>query len=110
MDDSTVTWVQNGMANWVDSLDFQEGKEAIGCCMAFVSYLLYQGLTIDAISEAAIPGSTPAMTYQVLSQGPQEQAWQVFSGVVRALGVRVTSSDPFSMIQSANRVRPINHV
>lgn len=107
---STVVWLKNGMNNWVDSVDPAVSTEALGCSMAFISYLIHQGLTLEAIEDASPPGTTPAQAYQTLNQGMADQAWSVFSGVLRALGSRVTSSDPFSMMQSAHRVRPINHV
>lgn len=110
MNYSTVLWVKCGMVNWVDSVDPSAGEEAIGCSMAFISYLLHQGITLSSIEGVSPPGTTPAHAYEALNQGLASQAWPVFSGVIRALGGRLGSSDPFGMIQAANRPRPIQHV
>lgn len=110
MNHSTVVWIKNGMQNWVDSVDPNSGDEAVGCSMAFISYLLHQGITLSAIEEASPTGTTPAKAYEALNQGLSSQAWPVFSGVIKALGGKLGSSDPFGMIQAANRPRPIQHV
>ena len=48
-------WVQDGMANWVDTTeDTDQDGDSIGCGMAFISWLISQGHGLEKIAPAMV--------------------------------------------------------
>jgi hypothetical protein len=93
------TWVQDGMANWVDQTEnTDQDSDSIGCGMAFLSWLMSQGYTLNQIAPAMVglgTGGTLAQLYANLTSNPSGNAWSNFQSAVQALPNGVTSDDPF---------------
>src|SRR5712692_7877721 len=52
---SAPTWAQDGMANWVDSVDLSDRNyDSTGCGMAFISYLQSKGMPLAAIAQKMV--------------------------------------------------------
>ena len=106
-------WFDAGMPNWVDRTEpTDQDPVSTGCGMAFISYLIHQGYTLDVIAQKMVSlgdSGTLSQLYEALGQGSASSAWTVFSGAVRALK-EIENDDPFGMVQSAMRHRPIQRV
>lgn len=93
------TWVQDGMADWVDQTEgTDQDADSIGCGMAFLSWLMSQGYTLNQIAPAMVElgtNGTLAQLYAELTSQPASSAWINFQAAVQALPNGVTSDDPF---------------
>jgi hypothetical protein len=93
------TWFQDGTANWVDQTEqTDQGADSTGCGMAFISWLISQGYTLNQIAPAMVglgTGGTLAQLYSSLTSNPSSNAWNNFQAAVQALPNGVTSDDPF---------------
>lgn len=93
------TWVQDGMADWVNQTEpTDQEADSIGCGMAFLSWLMSQGFTLSQIAPALVglgAGGTLAQLYAQLTSGSAGDAWNNFQAAVQALPNGVTSDDPF---------------
>lgn len=92
-------WAQDGMPDFVNRTDpTDQNADSTGCGMAFLSWLMSQGHTLDKIAPAMValgdPG-TLAQLYANLTSDPASNAWPKFQSAIQALPNRVTSDDPF---------------
>ena len=96
------TWAQDGMANWVDQTDqTDQGADSTGCGMAFLSWLMSKGYTLDKIAPVMVAlgnAGTLAQLYAKLTGDAATSAWQKFEAAINALAGGVTSDDPFNAL------------
>ena len=106
---SAPTWVQDGMQNFVDTMDPSDGNyDSIGCGMAFLSWLMAGGkvpaYTLPFIAQAMVKngdGGTLAMLYPTPAN-----AWTDFQAAIKALPNGVTSDDPFNALGAPGPTGP----
>lgn len=95
-------WAQDGMPNWVDQTDqTDQGADSTGCGMAFLSWLMSQGHTLDTIAPAMVSlgnAGTLAELYAQLTRDAATNAWPNFQAAITALSGGVTSDDPFNAL------------
>lgn len=93
------TWDQDGRANWVDQTNqTDQDADSTGCGMAFLSWLISQGHTLDEIAPAMVAlgdAGTFAELYSKLTGDASTNAWTKFIAAIDALPGGVTSDDPF---------------
>jgi len=93
------TWANDGMPNYVDQTDpTDQNADSTGCGMAFISWLLSQGITLSQIAQGLVgltANGTFAQLYANLTSQPAGNAWPSFLAAVQALPNGVTSDDPF---------------
>ena len=93
------TWAQDGMPDWVNQTDpSDQDADSTGCGMAFLSWLLSQGHTLNQIAPAMVSlgdTGTLAQLYANLSGDAAANAWPKFQTAVQGLQGGVTSDDPF---------------
>lgn len=93
------TWAQDGMANWVDHTgQTDQDADSTGCGMAFLSWLMSQGHTLDKIAPAMVAlgnAGTLAQLYAKLTGDAATSAWSKFETAVKAVAGGVTTDDPF---------------
>jgi hypothetical protein len=93
------TWVNDGMPDYIDQTDpTDQDADSIGCGMAFISWLLSQGYTLNQVAQGLVPltaSGTFAQLYANLTSQPAGNAWPTFQAAVNALSGGVTSDDPF---------------
>lgn len=93
------TWAQGGMPDWVDKTDpTDQDSDSIGCGMAFLSWLMKQGYSLNRIAPAMVAlgtNGTLAQLYANLTSQSANNAWSTFLAAVKALPNGVTSDDPF---------------
>lgn len=96
---SAPSWFQDGTPNWVDQTEpTDQHSDSIGCGMAFISWLMSQGYTLNQIAPAMVglgTNGTLAQLYARLTSQPSSSAWSNFQAAVQALPNGVTSDDPF---------------
>lgn len=97
-------WAQDGMADWVDKVeDTDQDSDSIGCGMAFLSWLMSTGYSLDKIAPAMVAlgnSGTLAQLYAKLTTDSASNAWSKFQTAIRALPSGVTSDDPFGAFTS----------
>jgi hypothetical protein len=92
-------WAQDGMpdfVNWTDASD--QHADSTGCGMAFISWLMRQGYSLDKIAPAMVALGDPgtfAQLYANLTSDAASNAWPTFQNAIQALPNGVTSDDPF---------------
>jgi hypothetical protein len=95
-------WFQDGMPNYVDRTDpTDQNADSTGCGMAFISWLMNQGVTLSSIAQAMVSlgeNGTFAQIYADLLGDSTANAWTRFLAAVRALPNGVTDDDPFGGI------------
>jgi hypothetical protein len=100
------TWAQDGMPDWVDQTEqTDQDPDSIGCGMAFISWLLSQGISLSQVAQEMVAlgdGGTLAELYAALTGNPAADAWPSFIAAVQALPGGVTSDDPFGALASAS--------
>src|SRR5271166_1795450 len=88
------TWAQDGMPDYVDQTDpTDQDADSIGCGMAFLSWLMSQGQSLNAIAQAMVQlgdTGTLAQAYANLASDNAANAWPQFLAAVNQLGA-VTS-------------------
>ena len=93
------TWASAGMPDYVDKTDpTDQDADSTGCGMAFISWLLSQGISLNQIARelvALTASGTFAELYAVLTTLPTANAWPAFSAAVQTLKHGITSDDPF---------------
>jgi hypothetical protein len=92
-------WYQDGMPDFVNNTDpTDQGADSTGCTMAFLSWLMSQGHSLNQIAPAMVslgdPG-TLAQLYAKLTGNAASAAWPAFKAAVQALPAGVTTDDPF---------------
>jgi hypothetical protein len=93
------TWDNDGMPDYVDQTDpTDQNADSTGCGMAFISWLLSQGFSLNQIAQGLVAltaNGTFAQLYGNLTSQPASNAWPAFQAAVNALSNGVTSDDPF---------------
>lgn len=96
------TWVQDGMPDFVDKVDpTDQDADSIGCGMAFLSWLMSLGQTLETIAPAMVAltaTGTLAQLYANLTGDTAANAWPKFQAAVNGLAGGVTSDDPFGVL------------
>lgn len=99
---SAPQWVQDGMPDWVDKTeDTDQDAVSVGCGMAFLSWLMSKGYSIDKIAPAMVAlgdAGTLAQLYAKLTSDSASNAWTNFQAAIRALPNGVHSDDPFGAL------------
>jgi hypothetical protein len=92
-------WAQDGMPDYVNKTDpTDQNADSTGCGMAFLSWLMSQGYTLDKIAPAMVAlgdSGTLAQLYANLTSDAASNAWPQFQSAIQALPNGVTSDDPF---------------
>lgn len=98
-------WAQDGMPDFVNKTDpTDQNADSTGCGMAFLSWLMSQGHSLDKIAPAMVAlgdAGTLAQLYANLTSDVAANAWPKFQSAVQALPNGVTNDDPFGGAQSA---------
>ncbi len=98
-------WAQDGMPDFVDKTDStDQNADSTGCGMAFLSWLMSQGYTLDKIAPAMVAlgdAGTLAQLYANLTSDAASNAWPNFQNAIQGLPNGVTSDDPFGGFQPA---------
>ena len=93
------TWYQDGMANYVDMVAPTDlDADSIGCGMAFISWLKYQGYELSQIAQGMVAlgdGGLFCELYASLTGDDAVNAWSKFQSDVQNLQFGVVSDDPF---------------
>jgi len=93
------TWLNDGLPNYVDQTDpTDQSADSTGCGMAFISWLLSQGFTLNQIAQGLVgltASGTFAQLYGNLTSQSPDTAWPTFQAAVQSLSSGVTSDDPF---------------
>lgn len=92
------TWANDGMPNYVDQTDpTDQNADSTGCGMAFISWLLSQGISLNQIAQGLVAltaSGTFAQLYGNLTSQPAGNAWPTFEAAAQNLS-GITSDDPF---------------
>jgi hypothetical protein len=92
-------WAQDGMPDYVNQTDpTDQDMDSIGCGMAFISWLLSLGYTLNQIAQAMVnrgANGTFAQIYADLGAGSSDNAWTNFQAAIQGLPNGVTTDDPF---------------
>lgn len=96
-------WVQDGMPDFVNQTDPTDGNpDSTGCGMAYISWLMSQGFSLNLIAQGMValgdPG-TLAQLYANLTAQPASNAFPAFQAAIQALPDGVNNDDPFSGAQ-----------
>ena len=109
------TWFQDGMQDFVNKTDpTDQNADSTGCGMAFISWLMSQGIGLSSIAQGLVAlgdGGTFAQLYANLTSNPASSAWPTFQTAVQNLPNGVTSDDPFNAgVQPAQlaHITPMN--
>ena len=98
------TWVQDGMADWVDQTEnTDQDPDSTGCGMAFLSWMMSKGYGIDKITPAMVglgDSGTLAQLYAQLTSDAAGNAWPNFQAAIQALPNGVINDDPFKALPS----------
>jgi hypothetical protein len=94
------TWAQDGMPDFVNKTDpTDQNADSTGCGMAFISWLISQGFTLDKIAPVMVSlgdSGTFAQVYANLTGDSAGNALPNFMAAVQSLPGGVTSDDPFA--------------
>ena len=95
-------WAQNGMPDWVDqTAHTDQDPDSTGCGMAFLSWLLSRGHTLNQVAQAMVrlgDNGTLADLYAEVIGDAATNAWSGFIAAVRGLTGGVTTDDPFDAL------------
>src|SRR5579864_4893913 len=93
-------WAQDGMPDFVNKTDStDQNADSTGCGMAFLSWLMSQGYTLDKIAPAMVAlgdSGTFAELYGNLTSDDPANAWPNFQNAINSLPNGVTNDDPFN--------------
>lgn len=93
------TWAYNGMPDYVNQTDpTDQNADSTGCGMAFISWLLSQGISLNQIAQGLVAlaaKGTFAQLYANLTSQPAGSAWSAFQAAVQNLATGVAGDDPF---------------
>lgn len=93
-------WAQDGMPDFIDRTDpTDQSADSTGAGMAFLSWLINQGYTLNQIAPAMVAlgtDGTLAQLYANLTGDAADNAWPKFQAAVNALPNGVTNDDPFN--------------
>jgi hypothetical protein len=92
-------WAQDGMTDYVNRTDpTDQNPDSTGCGMAFLSWLMSQGYSLDRIARTMVSlrdSGTLAQLYAKLTSNAASDAFPAFLAAVRTLQGGVTTDDPF---------------
>lgn len=92
------TWANNGMPDYVDQTDpTDQNADSTGCGMAFISWLLNQGITLNQVAQGLVAltaTGTFAQLYANLTSQSPANAWPSFQAAVQNLTSGITNDDP----------------
>ncbi|HET8924432.1 MAG TPA: hypothetical protein VFN26_15720 [Candidatus Acidoferrum sp.] len=92
-------WAQDGMPDFVNkTAPTDQDANSTGCGMAFISWLMSQGVSLSSIAQALVSlgeTGTFAQLYANLTSNPVSNAWPAFQAAVKRLPNGVTNDDPF---------------
>ena len=92
-------WFSDGMPNYVDQTDpTDQNADSTGCGMAFISWLLSQGISLGQTAQGLVAltaSGTFAQLYADLTTQAASNAWPAFQAAVQALPNGIASDDPF---------------
>src|ERR1700730_207135 len=95
-------WVQDGEPDFVDQTDpTDQNADSIGCGMAFRSWLMSLGHSLDEIAPVMVAlgdSGTLAQLYAKLTGDQSGNAWSKFQSALQGLPNAVTSDDPFNAL------------
>ena len=95
------TWWQDGMPNYVDQTDPTDGNaDSTGCGMAFLSWLMSQGYSLNDIAQGMVSltdTGTLAQLYANLASDAASNAWPNFQSAIQN-AAPITTDDPFGAI------------
>ena len=95
-------WAQDGMPNWVDKTNqTDQDADSTGCGMAFLSWLMSQGYTLEKIAPVMVAlGNTGTLAelYAKLTGDAATNAWTKFETAIKALAGGVSNDDPFKAL------------
>ena len=99
------TWWQDGMPNYVDQTDpTDRNADSTGCGMAFLSWLMSQGYSLNDIAQGMVAltdAGSLAQLYANLSSDSASNAWPSFQSAIQNVAP-VATDDPFgAMTQPA---------
>jgi len=93
------TWFNDGAPDFVDQTDnTDQNPDSTGCGMAFISWLISTGHTLEQIAPAMVnlgDAGTLAQLYANLTSDSASNAWPNFQNAIQNLPDGVTSDDPF---------------
>jgi hypothetical protein len=93
------TWYQDGAPDYVNNTDpTDRNADSTGCGMAFLSWLMSQGIGLDKIAQGMVAlgdAGTLAQLYANLTGDSAANAFPNFIAAVNNLPNGVTSDDPF---------------
>jgi len=97
-------WAQDGMPDFVNHTDpTDQNPDSTGCGMAFLSWLISEGHSLNTIAPAMTrlgDGGTLAQLYANLTSDSASNAWPQFLAAARALPA-IQNDDPFHVAQPA---------
>jgi len=97
---SAPQWAQDGMPDFVNQTDPTDGNmDSTGCGMAFISWLISQGFSLDQIAPQMVSlgdAGTLAQLYANLTGQQASNAWPGFQAAIQALPNGVADDDPFA--------------
>jgi hypothetical protein len=92
-------WAQDGMPDFVNRTDAtDQNADSTGCGMAFISWLMREGHTLEKIAPAMVSLGDPgtfAQLYANLTSDAASNAWPKFQNAIQSLPNGVASDDPF---------------
>ena len=92
-------WAQDGMPDYVNQTDpTDQNADSTGCGMAFLSWLMSQGHSLDQIAQTMVSlgdTGTLAHLYANLTSDAASNAWPAFLAAVEALPNFAANDDPF---------------
>ena len=93
-------WWNDGMPDFVNQTDpTDQDADSTGCGMAFLSWLMSEGHSLDQIAQTMVTlgdAGTLAQLYARLTSDMASNAWPAFQAAVEALPGGVTTDDPFA--------------
>jgi hypothetical protein len=98
------SWQANGAKDYVSTVDpTDQNPDSTGCGMAFISYLIHRGVTLQTVAQTMVrlgDTGTLAQLYEALLMGPASDAYTLFIRDVNALPPIITD-DPFGQVAIA---------
>jgi hypothetical protein len=104
------TWAMNGMPDYVNQTDpTDQSADSTGCGMAFLSWIMSQGYSIEKIAPAMVSlgdSGTFAQLYAKLTGDAAANAWPNFQSAIQHIGgaSAITSDDPFGAMAHPARL------
>jgi hypothetical protein len=100
-------WASDGMPDYVNKTDATDQKaDSTGCGMAFLSWLLSLGYSLDKIARAMVSlgdSGTLAQLYSNVTADKASNALPLFLAAVRALPNGISNDDPFGNARPRRR-------